>query len=69
MFLNDIYMAINNKEILLAVYIDAMKAFDTVNHQILLKKVKLYGIDGKVLAWFTNYLHNRYQCTIANNTC
>ena len=45
MFLNDIFSAMNENEVLLAVYIDAMKAFDTVNHNILLQKAKCYGID------------------------
>ena len=69
LFLDDIYTAMNNKEILVAVYIDAMKAFDTVNHKILLKKAINYGIDGKMLAWLENYLYNRFQCTVANNIC
>ena len=66
-FINDIYTAINNNEMLIATFIDAMKAFDTVNHNILLKKMKLYGVGGKVLAWLEDYLNERYQCTIANN--
>ena len=67
MFINDIYTAMNDKNISIAVYIDAMKALDTVNHNILLQKAKLYGINGSVLAWLENYLNERYQCTIANN--
>ena len=68
-FINDIYKAMNNNKILIATYIDAMKAFDTVNHQILLNKAERYGIKGATLAWLKNYLSERYQCTcIANNT-
>ena len=44
-----------------------MKAFDTVNHQLLIKKLKKYGISGKFLAWIDNYLTDRKQCTVANN--
>ena len=66
-FINDIYNAINNNNYLIATYIDAMKAFDTVNHNILLDKVKLFGIKGKLFNWIENYLHNRHQCTIAND--
>ena len=66
-FINDTYDAINNNEILIATYIDAMKAFDTVNHRILIEKAKKYGITGQVLAWLKNYLSDRYQCTLANN--
>ena len=66
-FTNDLYTANNNNEITIAVFIDAMKAFDTVNHQILLKKLKKYGIDGNLLRWIEGYLTDRKQCTIANN--
>ena len=66
-FLNDIYNAMNDNNILIATYIDAMKAFDTVNHSILLKKAESYGITGQTLEWLRNYLSERYQCTIANN--
>ena len=66
-FIDDIYTAMNNNNILIATYIDAMKAFDTVNHKILLQKAEKYGIAGQVLAWLTNYLSDRSQCTLANN--
>ena len=39
-FTEDIYTSMNNKEITIAVFIDAMKAFDTVNHEILTKKLQ-----------------------------
>ena len=44
-----------------------MKAFDTVNHQILLKKLRKCGIEGLLLAWIENYLTGRKQCTMAND--
>ena len=64
MFLNDIYTAINNNEITIAIYIDAMKAFDTVNHNILLKKAK---IAGNVLAWLGDYLNVRWLIILFQN--
>ena len=46
----------------LGVFIDLSKAFDTVDHSILLKKLKFYGITDKNLACFESYLSNRKQC-------
>ena len=64
---NDRYSANNNNETTIAVFIDAMKAFDTVNHKILIQKIQKYGIDGSLLVWIEDYLTDRKQCTIANN--
>ena len=41
------------------VFIDLSEAFDRADHSILLKKLKLYGITDKNLAWFQSYLSNR----------
>jgi len=43
------------------VYLDLQKAFDTVNHDILIHRLSIYGIRGTVLSWFKNYLTNRKQ--------
>ena len=68
-YINDLYKAMNNNKVTIAVYIDAMKAFDTVNkiHKILLKKTKALGLRGNLENWLQSYLTNRKQCTIANN--
>ena len=48
-------------EYTLAVFIDLSKAFDTVDHQILIKKLQYYGLDGTTLELFKSYISNRKQ--------
>ena len=48
------------------IFLDIKKAFDTVNHDILLKKLAYYGIHGTVLEWSRNFLLDRFQCTKIN---
>ena len=50
-----------------AVYLDLSKAFDTIGHGILLNKLSAYGVSGKELDWFTNYLFNRTQMVEIEN--
>ncbi|CAB4033075.1 Hypothetical predicted protein [Paramuricea clavata] len=42
-------------------FLDFAKAFDSVDHVILLRKLKDYGIAGNLYRWFSDYLHNRTQ--------
>ena len=53
--------AIKNNNIAIGIFIDLQKAFDTVNHFILLEKLKHYGISGISNAWFKSYLTDRRQ--------
>ena len=53
----------DNKESSYCIFLDFAKAFDTVNHDILLEKLKHYGIKNKAFLWFKSYLSNRTQFT------
>ena len=56
-----IFYSFQKEQFTLGVFIDLSKAFDTVDHLILRKKLKLFGITDKNLAWFKSYLSNRKQ--------
>ena len=58
---NTILGSLNKKEVALLLLIDFSKAFDMVDHAILLKKLYHYGIRGIVHKWFKSYLENRKQ--------
>lgn len=53
--------AIDSSQYSIGIFIDLSKAFDTINHKILLAKLSHYGIRGVALEWFKSYLTNRYQ--------
>ena len=53
--------SIEKKKYGCGIFVDIRKAFDTVNHTILLTKLEHYGIRGKALQWFKSYLTNRQQ--------
>ena len=56
-----------NLKHLIGVTLDFSKAFDTIQHPILLKKLFAYGIRGNILKWIKSYLANRQQYVSINN--
>ena len=51
------------------VYLDFSKAFDKVDHQIIIEKLMILGIGGKLLKWIKSFLQNRHQRVIVNGFC
>ena len=70
MFTDKILSAMDKGQLTGAVFIDLTKAFDTVNHSILLSKLCSLGVPNASLAynWFESYLSNRCQVTVCNST-
>ena len=58
---DQIYESFENDSYTLGVFIDLSKAVHTVDHSILLKKLKMYGVNTTNLAWFASYLNGRKQ--------
>ena len=57
----DIYHSFNEKKFSLGVLIDPSKAFDTINHDTLLSKLKHFGLTQDCIKWFKSYLNTRQQ--------
>jgi hypothetical protein len=64
---NKLYNAYNEQNCTIGVFLDFSKAFDTVDHDILIKKLEHYGVRGFALSWFQSYLSNRKQFVSINN--
>ena len=59
--INSILTSINNKDAVYGIFYDVSKAFDTLNHEILVSKLKYYGITGVAGELIKSYLSNRFQ--------
>jgi len=65
--INEVLLALNNKLTVGGLFCDLEKAFDSVNHDILLSKCEFYGFQGKANALIQSYLSDRYQRFLINN--
>jgi len=59
--INNIIEALNSNKCVVGIFCDLTKAFDYVNHNILLSKLEFYGVTGKAKNLIKSYLNNRYQ--------
>ena len=66
---NDLLMAMHKGQVTLLVLLDLSSAFDTVEHEILVERLRsTIGLGGKVLSWFESYLKGRSQQVSINGT-
>ena len=65
--INKFHEAINNGQIIGMVMVDFRKAFDLVDHTLLLKKLRHYKISEETVLLFSSYLFNRKQKVVINN--
>jgi len=61
------YQNLDQSKKMLGIYFDLQKAFDTVDHSILLHKLYNYGVRGLMYNWIKDYLTDRKQFTVVNN--
>ena len=67
--IDQILKDLDRKQTPFSIFLDLSKAFDTLDHHILLHKLRFYGIKGTPLKWFENYLSDRKQYVDIDGTC
>ena len=63
-----IYKNLDQNKTVISIFMDFSKAFDSIDHEILLKKLYFYGVRGIPHDWFSSYLSNRKQFVNVNDT-
>jgi hypothetical protein len=66
-FINNILNEFQKKNIVGGIFLDLQKAFDCINHDILLNKLNSYGVTGGFFKLINTFLQNRYQRVVLNN--
>lgn len=64
---NDIINALDKKQHCAALFVDLSKAFDSVDHELLLARLRNIGLSEGAVNWFRNYLSDRTQCVYTDN--
>ena len=65
---NDIFCELDNKRGIFLILLDLSAAFDTIDHDILFKRLESIGVRGSALRWFQSYLCSRSQAVNINGT-
>ncbi len=68
-FTFDVLQTLDDRQSSLAVFLDLSKAFDTIDYEILLRKMEHYGVRGTALTWFRSYLSQRKQYVSFKGSC
>ena len=66
-FTNNVRNILNEGDYAISIIVDLTKAFDTVDHEILLDKLKRYGIGGRAIYFFKSYLNDWKQYAVINH--
>ena len=66
-FVDDWKIALDKGLIVGTVMVDLSKAFDSIDHSLLLSKLQALGIEGSELAWFADYLKGKQQSVVINS--
>jgi hypothetical protein len=61
--INETLLALNSKSPVGGIFFDLEKAFDCLNHDVLISKLQFYGVNGKAKLWLESYLNSKYQRT------